>query len=50
MLTKLCANPGRFSVFAFARQGDYLYVALTLVVLSLLLASLFLNHWLMTEI
>jgi uncharacterized membrane protein len=39
-----------FSVFAFARQRDHLYVALTLVVLTLLLASLFLNHWLMTEI
>jgi uncharacterized membrane protein len=39
-----------FSVFAFAHQRDYLYVALTLVVLTLLLASLFLNHWLMSEI
>jgi uncharacterized membrane protein len=39
-----------FSVFAFASQRDYLYVVLTLVVLTVLLASLFLNHWLMTEI
>jgi uncharacterized membrane protein len=30
-----------FSVFAFARQRDYTYVALTLVVLALLMYSLF---------
>jgi uncharacterized membrane protein len=35
-----------FSVIAFARQGDSLYVGLTLVVLTLLLGSLFLNRWL----
>jgi uncharacterized membrane protein len=30
-----------FSVFAFARQRDYVYVAVTLVVLAVLLYSLF---------
>jgi uncharacterized membrane protein len=39
-----------FSVFAFLRQRDYLYVVLTLVVLTLLLGSLFLNRWLTSEL
>jgi uncharacterized membrane protein len=33
-----------FSVYAFARQRDWLYVVLTLVVLAVLLFSLFYGH------
>jgi uncharacterized membrane protein len=39
-----------FSVYDFARQRDYLYVVLTLIVLGILLVSLFLNRWLATEL
>lgn len=34
-----------FSVLAFGRQRDYLYVVFTLVVLAVLLYSLFWGHW-----
>jgi uncharacterized membrane protein len=33
-----------FSVFAFARQRDFTYVVLTLIVLAILLYSLFAEH------
>lgn len=33
-----------FSVFAFSRQRDYLYMFLTLIVLTVLLFSLFIDH------
>jgi uncharacterized membrane protein len=33
-----------FSVFAFAREGDWLYVLLTLIVLGVLLYSVFAAH------
>jgi uncharacterized membrane protein len=33
-----------FSVYAFARQGDFTYVILTLIVLAVLLYGLFVEH------